>query len=382
MTSATLLFLGELGFTPLLVRLAATGGDWPSAWRKALTPKLIVTPLTLTLALSYWGLTQGLASPGALCLLATAPGLLAAAFNLTPILYALGAGRRAAIATYLRWAIFGAGVATALQIQDPQAAALLVGGGFSAGLIAQGRLAAHALRLPPLTMRPTLRGWRDHTAFAAGRLYLMMLVAALHDRAPAFLIEAAAPRLLASALLLTQLLSGITGLLTQLDRVILPILSRRREEPEWRGLVKRLSLCWQIPGAAFALLAAAGLFLIPENRAPGLTAATPILLLLLAEWLLSLESASLSAAVIAGGRDGAMARNGVLLLTLGLVAQAALFPFISLPMLLTTRIAIQFAAVRFNRGFAGVSAAPGLASLLPFVLTAAALALAFAPLLG
>ncbi|MFY7961636.1 MAG: hypothetical protein ACOVVK_16290, partial [Elsteraceae bacterium] len=159
-----------------------------------------------------------------------------------------------------------------------------------------------------------------------------------------------------------------------------PILSQRRDSPDWRELVSRLSLFWRLPGAGLALIAAAGLFLIPDDRAPGLSAATPILLLLLAEWLLTLEAASMTAAVIANGRDRSMARAGAMLIGLGLVAQAALFPLVALPLLLTARIAIFFASVRLNHSFAGLSPLPGPAALLPILFTVVALTLTFSHL--
>lgn len=218
---STLGFLGELGLPAFLLRLAATNTDWAPVWRVAVLRRLLILIPLISAAILGWGLWRGFDSSGLLLLIAATPGLLLSAANLAPILYGLEQPRRAALASHLRWAVYGAATLL-IALKAPAASAgLFLGLAVSGGWLAQHLILRKGAGLPR-DLRPRLGQLPQDLRQGALGLITLGILALLHGRALPFLLAGSAPHLLASCLLALQILQGLASLLAQSDRLLLP----------------------------------------------------------------------------------------------------------------------------------------------------------------
>jgi hypothetical protein len=267
LTVSTLGFLGELGLPAFLLRLAATDPTWPQVWRVASLHRLLTLGLLGICATLGWSHWKDLTAPGTLLLIAALPGLLLSAVNLAPILYGLNQQRRAALASHLRWATYGAGSLLIALFAPAATAGPLLGLAVSAGWLVQHLWLRRAPELPA-DLRPRPGTLPTAVRQGAAGLTLLGILALLHGRALPFLLAVQAPALLAPCLLLLQILQGLASLLAQSDRLLLPGMLKAADGP---GQLQPLVALVRVIALLTALLLlglVGGSFLLPGAAAP------------------------------------------------------------------------------------------------------------------
>lgn len=359
--ASTLCFIGEMGYPTLFLREAACRSDWLAAWRRALARRAAGLTLAAVAAVIWRFSAAGWNDPGTLLLLAAGPGIVASAFAPAPLLYGLGAPRRAAATVHFRWAAHGLGGLAAAAFCSAENIGLWMGAVFSIGMLAQIAAAfspGAAALIPAAAFLPAV--FRSKAAFnrdaadhdkavdtAARRLWIMACLGAAHARALPFLVEATAPALLAPTLFAHQILQGLGGLLGQFDRVTLPQLARFGEDaaaPLRRRNAARLVL-WPSAAAAPLLAALATATAVFSPPAWGLTgSAAPVLAafggLLLLEWQIQMTGAAMTPIILAKRREAALSAVIVRLTPASLAIQAGLAVGGWLFPALATRVAV------------------------------------------
>lgn len=338
--AATLCFLGEMGYPTLFLREAASRSDWLAAWRRALGRRAVGLAAAAAAAVVWRAATGGWDDPGTRALLAAAPGIVASAFAPTPILYGLRASRQAAATVYLRWAAYGAAVLTVAAFCSAENVGLWTGAAFSIGMLAQIAVVfwpGFAPAIPAAAFTPSFAPPAFDacaaSAFDAGarRMWIMACLGAAHSRALLFLVETAAPSLLAPALFAHQALQGLAGLFCQLDRVTLPELANCGDDsaaPMRRRAAARLVLGPSAAaGPALAALALAAAPFYPSGW--GLTgSAAPFVVALggffLLEWQLQMIGAAMNPIILAKRREAALCVVFLRVAPVGLIVQTGL----------------------------------------------------------
>lgn len=335
--AATLCFLGEMGYPTLFLREAASRPDWLPDWRRALGRRAVGLAVAAVAVVVWRAAADGWDDPGTRLLLGAAPGVVASAFAPAPVLYGLGAVRRAAATVYLRWATHGVGMLAVAAFCSAENVGLWTGVVFSLGMLAQIP-AGLAVGAPAGVFLPSFRAAGSAVppiAADARRMWIMACLGAAHGRAAPFLAEMAAPALLVPALFAHQALQGLAGLFGQLDRVTLPQLARQggASDPAGRRRAARLVL-WPSAAAAPLLAAAAlttaafGPVVWGSSQGEGAGSAGPILaaagFFLLLEWQVQMIGAAMTPIILAKRREAALCAVFVRLVPASLAIQVGL----------------------------------------------------------
>ncbi len=236
-------FAGDLGYSSLFLREDPSQQGWSRLWRAALAHKLVATLALYGAALAGWLLTYGTHGTGLSYLVATLPAALFFVASLWPPL--LAQGRRIAafcvqqsawpVALFL-WAAFAGEAISAGEV------GMLVSIGFAVQLAAS--LAAWKR---PGDLLPTLVGGAPLLR-AALSLSTIGLAGVAYDRVTPFLVSLLAPRFLPVFLLLGHGLNGLSGIASQINRLLLP------------RVVSEVGLRWSL-GLTASVLVGTGLML-------------------------------------------------------------------------------------------------------------------------
>lgn len=333
MALSSVCFIGELGYGPYFLREAASGTDWQRQWRQAAGQRLIVlgaAALVAALALR-WSAPDPV--PALTMLTAALPGVVLCAFVPTPLLFAQGRVRAASGAVVLRFAV-QAVLLVGAATWAPATLPAWAGVAFTAGVAAQIAMGL-ACGIPLACLRPTFSGLAP--ARPALRLWGLSLVGTLNDRALPFVVGAAAPDLLAATLILVQVLQGASGVLTQIDRLLVPALARTKEAVTATPAVKGVVL----PVLAAALAAALAVTALAAQWRPDAALAAA---LLMTEWVAVLAGALAFAPAFACRRERPVARFMLAALPVSVAAQIGLAHAVALEPLLALRAVIAATA--------------------------------------
>lgn len=326
------LYLGELGYSSEFLR-ARTPQERQIAWRTANFHRLSAGTLMAVALLTVWMLIYGADAPGTLFLLLAAPGLMLNGINALPLLYGTEQPRLAALSIHARWLIHGVGMVFAATLAGP-AAALVCGAAFSLGILAQlltqiagGIRLGELLPVPSLAFTATVR--------SAGSIWLLGLLGILSDRLVFILFEAQRPEMMATILLLLQVTGGFAGLVTQVERVAVPLLSQRdKDRPR---LARHLR---QSVRAVYGLLLAAGLALLSvlwHGQAMP-TVGASLIILLLAEWTIRGTGSATYWQTLAEGQHPRFVVSQVIILPVSLALQVLAASLLSLEAALIIRV--------------------------------------------
>ncbi|OJX67160.1 hypothetical protein [Magnetospirillum sp. 64-120] len=326
LAATSVAFLGEMGFGSYFLRQSASPRDWLSPWREAVVFRLLALTVLGGLAWHVLGAAAPDPAVSRRVLLAALPGLAATAVNPLPLLFGLGHTRLASASVVARAVVQAvAGVGGALLW--PAAADLLLGLGFSAGILLQvvcGRLAG----LPAAVLLP--RRPRAMPPFPALRLWGLSLVGILSDRALPFLVSDLRPQVLAPALIVVQVLQAMAGIVAQVDRVLVPATVRGADPVlTWRMLRAPLAVLAALMCLALPMLA--WLFLPGQHWAA---------LLLALEWSMMMTSALTFPLTFAVGREGTAAAFMLGAVPFSILAQVALGAWQGLEPVLALRVAV------------------------------------------
>jgi hypothetical protein len=301
-------FVGDLGYATVFLRETPTAVGWERQWRLALGHKFMVTLGLYAATLAGWALAYGRGTEGFAYLAATVPAGLIGLVSPAPAL--LAQQRRMASflvqqipwpAALLFWWLVGGANGSALH------AGLIVSAGFAmqpiVSLLVGGRL---RLLLPAFGSGGTMLG-------ASVKLSVMGITGALHDRLTPFLIARLAPDFLPLMLILGHGMNGASGILTQVNRLLLPQMSTRA------------GLLWSYRLVTILLLGMATLFqlflLITAATADGgASLHLPLLLPTVMAWGFSLVGSVLANELIGRHRETQLIR----IVLIGLTVSSAL----------------------------------------------------------
>lgn len=326
------LYLGELGYSSEFLR-ARTPEERQSAWRIANFHRLSVGMFMAGALLAVWTLIYGPDAPGTLFLLLAAPGLVLNGFNALPLLYGTERPRLAALSIHARWLVHGGGMAAAAALQGP-VAALACGAAFSLGIMAQ-LLTQIAGGVRPGDLLPTPSLAFTATVRSAGSIWLLGLLGILSDRLVFILFEAHRPEMMAVILLLLQITGGISGLVTQVERIAVPLLSNRAgERPR---LARHLR---QTVRAGYGLMQATGLIVlwVLWHEQTLSMAGACLIILLLAEWMTRGTGSAVYWQALAEGRHPRFLAGQAIIQPVSLALQVLAASLLSLEAALIIRV--------------------------------------------
>ncbi|PDT90719.1 hypothetical protein CO669_06950 [Bradyrhizobium sp. Y36] len=215
-------FVGDLGYSTLFLRERPSSAGWDRQWRLALGHRLMVTVALYALTLAGRSMLYGWSGEGFDYLAATVPAGLIGLASLASALLAQGRRIPSLIvqqmpwpAALVVWWVVGGADGSAVR------AGLIVSAGFLVQPVVALCLGGRARLLLPAF------GAGSAMFAAALRLSVMGVAGALHDRLTPFLVARLAPDFLPAMLLLGHAINGASGVLMQINRLLLPHLGTR-----------------------------------------------------------------------------------------------------------------------------------------------------------
>lgn len=210
-------FVGDLGYSTLFLREKPDSAVWERQWRLALGHRLMATVALYAVTLTGWCVLYGRRGEGFDYLAATVPAGLFGIASLASVLLAQGRRVPSLIvqqmpwpAALLAWWMLGGGDGSAAR------AGLIVSAAFLFQPVVALCLGGRARLLLPAF------GAGSAMFAAALRLSAMGVTGALHDRLTPFLVARLAPDFLPAMLLLGHAVNGASGVLMQVNRLLLP----------------------------------------------------------------------------------------------------------------------------------------------------------------
>lgn len=325
MCVTALIFIGELGMPSYFIREASIRSNWRHQWQRACLVRAGVIGLGTLGLLLFWKTHYSMQMPGFDYLLWAIPGMAVSVLNPTPLLIAQGHAKTAAGGLLVLWIVYA--IAAIVAMLFPPA---LVDGGlgaaFSLGYIAFTLCLWRRVHWHAATDDPAAHAHRD-MLMRAITVWVPGLLGTLYALLLTFSIQHLLPAILAYVVLGTQLLQGISGLNTQLQRVLLSALSgeyRHRPGEPSRLAADLFTLAGRVAIGLilglFAVLCLIGYFtgdaLIPANAR--------YFTFMLAERLIGLMSAFLVTSLFAQHREYFVFRVMVATYLLSMAAQFAL----------------------------------------------------------
>lgn len=211
----TLIFLADLGYASLFLREDRTASHWLVTWRCALGQRLLATLVLMGLALTGWVFYSD-DQAGRQYLFSAAPASLFALFNFSAPLIASGQRLRGLMAAQIAWP-------AGLLLWWPVSVGLPLSPAASAGLaVSLGYLTQAAINIAMSGQRGLwLPLFGKGQVGAALHLCALSVFGTLHDRLTPFLLAPLAPGFMPVFLLLNHVLSGLSGVQSQLSRLLL-----------------------------------------------------------------------------------------------------------------------------------------------------------------
>jgi hypothetical protein len=295
----SVLFVADLGYASLFLRERPDAPGWLRRWRQALGHRLLASVLLYALVLLGWRLHYGPGSAGLDYLWAAAPAAVFALGNCAAPFMARGERLRGVAMQQIAWPVAllaGVVVAAGLPGQPALAAGLAV----SLGYLAQALVNLYCFRRPAALL-PTFGRGEPALLRSALHIAAMGIAGTLHERLTPFLLAPLVPTLMPAYLLLGHLLSGLSGVFVQLNRLLTAEASAQASQA-WASRLASLLL---VGSAGLLLLAAAGVLL---RGVPAELAFWQLALPLLLGWSLSSASGLAAALLIGRGREPVLAR--------------------------------------------------------------------------
>lgn len=264
-------FAADLGYTTLFLREKPDAPGWDRQWRLALGHRMITLFALCVIVLPSWHVFGDGDRAGLAYVAATVPASLIGLTSLAPML--LAQGRRIASlivqqmpwpAVLVVWGLSGGAHESALR------AGLIVSAGFALQpIVALGLGGRARLLLPAFGAGSAMLG-------AALKISAIGIAGAVHDRLTPFLVARLAPDFLPALLLLGHGINGVAGVLTQINRLLLPLMDQHHG-PAWSRrlmvlLLMGMALALQLLVLGLSLRADGGALLHPALLLPTLLA--------------------------------------------------------------------------------------------------------------
>lgn len=301
-------FVGDLGYSSMFLRENPSEPSWSRHWRMALGHKLVATLALYAAALAGWAQAYGVDSRGFAYLLAVFPAALFALFVAWPPLLARGRRLTAFCVQQVSWP---AALILWMLFAGEAPSVAEAGAGVSAGFAVQLALSV-AVWKRPSDLLPVF-AWGGRMLHSAFSLSAIAIAGAAHDRLTPFLLQRLAPEFLPVLLLLGHGLNGVSGVVAQINRLLLP------------QIASAAGLRWSLRLAAVALAGTAlllqALLCVGLLWPRQLAELSPQLLLpTFVAWGIATTSGFAAVEMIGARREGLLAR----ILVAGIVVSAVL----------------------------------------------------------
>ncbi|MDH0895928.1 MULTISPECIES: hypothetical protein [unclassified Pseudomonas] len=303
----TSIFLADLGYASLFLRERGGSSEWERTWRYALGHRLVATLLLLAAVMIGWmqwsddgASRQYLAGAAAACLFAL--------FNYSSPMIVEGRRLGGLLVAQIAWPS-ALVIWCLLQYAPPLSTSAAAGISVSLGYLVQALVSVICSRRLRLWLPLAGKGQLG----SAFHLSLLSVWGTLHDRLTPFLLAPLAPTFLPFFLILNHVLSGLSGVLAQFSRLLLPEAQERQGR---RHILSAASLvCWGSTAVILGGLLLHGLELSNDQRQ--WLALSAIVLL---AWGVSASSGFLSILLIGARQERPLSR----LLGVGLALSALL----------------------------------------------------------
>lgn len=212
----SLIFLADMGYSSLFLREPRDSADWNHTWKCALGHRMIATLALLAIAVIGWAIWSDDA-PSLDYLTYAAAGCLFAQFNYSAPMIVEGKRLRGLLVAQTAWPC---ALVTWWLIQQATALSPAASAGLavSLGYLAQAIISILCSRQLQLWF-PRMGKGQLNSAF---HLSLLGVWGTLHDRLTPFLLAPLAPSFLPFFLILNHILSGLSGVIAQFSRLLLP----------------------------------------------------------------------------------------------------------------------------------------------------------------
>ncbi|WP_374980094.1 hypothetical protein PSGK_30500 [Pseudomonas solani] len=291
----TLIFLADLGYASLFLREDRSSSDWLETWRCAQGHRLIATLVLMGLALTGWVLYSD-DQAGRQYLFSAAPASVFALFNFSAPLIVSGQRLRGLLVAQIAWP-------AALLLWWPVSIVLPLSPAASAGVaVSLGYFTQAAINIAMSRQRLLwLPMFGKGQVGAALHLSALGVCGTLHDRLTPFLLAPLAPGFMPVYLLLNHVLGGLSGVQSQLSRLLLGDAARVRGRQRIMAVASLLG--WATVNLLLLGALAQGLELPDEQRQwLGFSG------LLVLAWGLSASSGFLVLVLIGSRREGQFVR--------------------------------------------------------------------------
>lgn len=339
MAANSVVFLGEIGLGTYFLRESATRDDWLPRWQMATGSRLVGVLIAFVLAWVAIAWAAPAPTTAHSVLLWSIPGLLASVVNPLPILFGLGHIRTASFALFSRFVLQSL-LCLLIAAVFPLHSAMGIGLAFSAGLILQVIIGQWA-GLPPATLCP--RRPRSLPPPAAMRLWALSLVGTLHDRSLPFIVSTIRPDLLAVVLLGVQVLQTLSGILSQLDRLLIPATARTGDMPP-AAFVPLLLKLLVLSGTIALVIMVTAIVWLPDHRAA--------VVIFACEWVFGVGEGAVFAFLFARAAERPVTHLMLVVVPLSTIVQVSLSGVLPLEAMLTLRLlVVTLVALQMRRSF-------------------------------
>lgn len=218
----TLIFLADLGYASLFLREDRSSSHWLETWRCAQGHRLIATLVLMGLALTGWVFYSD-DQAGRQYLFSAAPASVFALFNFSAPLIVSGQRLRGLLVAQIAWP-------AALLLWWPVSIVFPLSPAASAGVaVSLGYFTQAAINIAMSRQRLLwLPMFGKGQVGAALHLSALGVCGTLHDRLTPFLLAPLAPDFMPVYLLLNHVLGGLSGVQSQLSRLLLGDAARVR----------------------------------------------------------------------------------------------------------------------------------------------------------
>ena len=291
----TLIFLADLGYSSLFLRETGRSAEWQRTWRFALGHRVTATVFLTGLVVIGWQFwSDNTASRQ--YLLSAAPACFFALFNFSSPMIAAGQRLTGLLVAQIAWPValvFWWLLWESLSLPAAVTAGFAVSLGYLVQAIANVAYSRQLMLWLPLVGKGQIG--------AAWHLSIMGVFGTLHDRLTPFLLAPLAPNFLPFYLILNHILSGLSGVQSQLSRLLLA--DAASEQGRAKAVELASMLIWVITCLMLSALLLQGLELSDDHR-QGLALGAIVIM----AWGLSASSGFLVVLLVSVRLEGRLVR--------------------------------------------------------------------------
>lgn len=293
----SIIFIADLGYSTFFLRIPVSSANWLSAWRVSLGLRLLAILILYSSSVLFWHFRYGADDFAFEYLLWCGLPALFATWNISSSLLADRKTILAFIVQQMPWIVVCLSFYFLFYLPGGDPGKIIKYASFSLGLgffIQFLFCIKHSSSW--LFLLPSFKFRNDRLLQSSVYLSIPSLLGVINERLTAFFLELLAPWFLSAFLLVTQLLSGISGALTQLNRVVIS---------KFTGYIS-LSTHYSLWQQHFFLIVALTLFFVAVVAfffPPFGNDVWKMQLLLIAYWVLAYFGGGVSAVMLANHQD-------------------------------------------------------------------------------